>query len=95
MSLEGWVYEGVEFNIGDSVKVMRLPTNKEGAMGPGTVWENIWVEGMDGVLQLGHDGVEFEIHDITIEGVEFAPIVDCECEYVEYLYPLSSLEKVQ
>lgn len=90
-----WEYNGIEFSVGDRVRVVRLPDDRVGGMGPGTVWENIWVKGMDAAITLGHAGVDFEIYDIRIEGVEFAPLVDCDCFLTDYLYPLSSLEKVQ
>lgn len=90
-----WVYNGVEFNIGDRVRVVRLPADRRDAMGPGVIWENIWVGDMDPIIPLSHTGVDFEILDIGIDGVEFAPLVDCECDLTEFLYPLCSLEKVQ
>jgi len=85
-----WVYEGVEFSVGDRVLVVRFAEKNEAdGMGHGIPWDNTWIDGdMDD--SIGH---EFTILDIDYTGVRFC---ETEGEYIEpgYGYPLSCLEKV-
>ena len=75
---EQWIYNGVEFKVGDRVKVVSdAVTNDPNGMGAGVEWNNCWVHATneDGYLQMGMDGfisMEFEIHDIDEHGVYFS-----------------------
>lgn len=93
-----WIYNGVEFNVGDKVRVMRQEeTDAPNGMGEGVQWLNSWVgpeagaffsaeeRGMDAYL-----GMEFEIEHISAEGVSFVG----HCHNESYLFPLSSLDKI-
>lgn len=89
MTVKQWVYNGVEFKVGDIVRVMGLAvTEEEDGMGLGQKWENSWVDDMDNAL--GHI---FEINEIREEGAFF---VEFEGEINDggYGYPLSVLQKV-
>lgn len=86
-----WVYNGVEFNIGDRVRVVRFEQDKApNGMGEGVAWGNTWQDTMDQAI-----GFEFEVFEIDPElGVLFCPLVDCDFPAADYGYPLSVLQKV-
>lgn len=94
-----WVCNGVEFKVGDKVRVMRrVKDNDPDGMGEGIPWQNNWIAaetgwaGMDGFL-----GLTFEIEDITAEGATFV-VAEKYRKFVEhdaqYAFPLSCLDKV-
>jgi len=96
-----WIYDKVEFKVGDYVKVVRFAEDgQKDGMGFGKDWDNTWIGqdagglNMDGAISSGY---EFEIIDIMIQGAEFADFVGCETQPASagYYYPLSSLEKVK
>ena len=62
-----WVHNGVEFSVGDKVKVVRKVC--EGTEGD---WDNVWVDDMDNSV-----GEVFTISEISHEGVMFE-----ECYYI-------------
>lgn len=90
---EQWIYNGVEFRIGDRVKVVSdAASYDQNGMGPGVKWLNGWENAFnyEGRLHMGMDGyigMEFEIEDISQEGVYF---VGYSSEN-SYGFPLSSL----
>lgn len=88
-----WIYNGVEFKVGDRVKVVSdAPTADPNGMGVGIEWENSWVHAeylfgaayphMDGYI-----GLEFVIEDIDETGVIFEDGDGC----VSYAFPLSCM----
>lgn len=104
MAYRSWEYNGVEFNPGDRVKVVRLEHDAApNGMGSGIQWDNNWigrekdadgntvVDGMDGAI--GH---EFVINTIDERGVIFTDFVEQELDFEPslYAYPLSVLEKM-
>lgn len=92
-----WVYNGVEFNVGDKVKIVRIEEDDApNGMGVGKQWVNNWADGVSyrGTIFQGMSsylGYEYEINDIDETGVYF--VVD-ESHTNEFGYPLSALEKV-
>lgn len=91
---KGWVYNGVEFNVGDRVQIFTTEVSEaEDAMGPGTgQWPNTWVDQMDYAV-----GGIHEIEEIREEGVGFVSYVDENTlhPHMGYLFPLSVLVKVE
>lgn len=84
MAQQQWFVNGVEFNVGDKVRVMRqVESFDPNGMGDGVEWENTWVDDMDRFL-----GLEFEISDFSPEGVDLSE------ETCFYLFPLTALDKV-
>jgi hypothetical protein len=82
MSNKKWVYNGVEFKVGDTVKVMqKTPSHAPNGMGEGIEWRNSWNSGLD--CYLGAEGVIYSIEDSG-----------CWLESSSYGYPLASLKKV-
>ena len=89
MTDKKWTFGGVEFNVGDRVKVIGFAEDgQEDGMGDGFNWYNSWTPEMDNSI-----GREFEISEIRPEGAHFMEI---EGEYIEggYGYPLSVLQRV-
>lgn len=91
---EKWIYNGVEFNVGDRVKVVDIAENfEENGMGFGVYWNNVWAHSymdVDQNLHMGMDGyigMEFTIEDISEEGVFFEGYQDG----VSYGFPLSCM----
>jgi hypothetical protein len=88
-----WVCNGVEFKVGDTVRVVREEqTGAPNGMGEGVKWENCW-SGFDGNTELGMDkwlGRKGTIEDISVEGVTF----EMPDDELSYSFPLTSLEKV-
>lgn len=84
-----WICDGVEFKVGDKVKVVRSSTTGAvNGMGEGILWENTWDSVMDDAF--GMTGI---ISEITTLGIYFETII--EDSYLKGLgYPLTSLEKV-
>lgn len=89
MSERKWIYDGVEFGIGDRVMVVGVAeTHQEDGMGFGIDWMNSWVsDGMNEAIFK-----TFEISSIAEEGVMFTDIEGDES--TEYMFPLSVLKLV-
>jgi len=94
-----WVYNGVEFKVGDTVRVMRQEEDDApNGMGDGIPWENSWIGGtveqsLKGEYKTDMDaflGLEFVIEDIDFYGVTFE-----DSSGYAYAFPLSSLDKVK
>lgn len=82
MSDKKWICNGVEFKVGDKVKIVRKVASHCGnGMGEGVEWENIWEMSMDNYI-----GEIATIDYIGYAGVSF--------EEGGYGWPLSALEKV-
>lgn len=82
-----WICKGVEFKVGDKVKVVRsCKRHDRDGMGDGVEWLNSWVDEMNTII-----GKEVIIKSIEREGVRFISVegVDIECSY-----PLKSLDKI-
>lgn len=90
--MTGWVCNGVEFNVGDTVRVVRFEeSGAEDGMGDAGKWDNTWTDGMDEILK--YPTLTHQIHEINEMGVMFVNEPDCH-DFMEYMYPLSVLEKV-
>lgn len=78
-----WISNGVEFNVGDTVKVVRsVRSESENGMGCGIRWDNTWANGaMDEAI-----GNSYSVTDISEQGVGL--------DGNDYNYPLAALEKV-
>ena len=85
-----WIYNGVEFKSGDRVKIVRFEESfAPNAMGENIVWDNTWIEPcMDELI-----GSEGTIAWIENAGVWFFDIVGETT--IDYMFPLSVLEKVE
>lgn len=83
-----WDYNGVVFEPGDRVRVVRFAETLEtGGMGNGVDWDNCWIQGdMDDYI-----GLDFTIDNIYVEGVEFVETVGGW----KYRFPLSVLVKIE
>lgn len=81
-----WIYNGVEFQIGDRVKVVRDAEDGDpNGMGAGRSWNNGWIHAENGYqLMDGYIGLEFEVADIDEHGVFFS-------EDHTYGFPLSCM----
>lgn len=95
-----WIYNGVEFRVGDYVKVVRFAeSGQKDGMGEGIDWDNTWVNcefydgGMDAAITRGYT---FEIIEIDECGVYFADFADLDEQpmCVKFSYPLSVLQHV-
>jgi hypothetical protein len=73
--------DGVEFKVGDKVKVVNTNSERENGMGPGMKWGNSWNEEMPKNV-----GKVFTIQSLDYTGVYF--------EGVRYGYPLTALENL-
>lgn len=83
-----WVYNGVEFNEGDTVMVVSVAESFQfNAMGDNEEWNNTWITEMDEAIFL-----EFEIEFIDEDGVHFVERVDVPASL--YSYPLSVLRNL-
>lgn len=87
-----WICNGVEFKVGDKVRVVRqVESFDPNGMGNGVEWENTWCsadgdwKAMDGYL-----GLEFTIAEIESYGVTF----ETDLDGLSYALPLAALEKV-
>lgn len=92
MTEREWIYNGVEFKVGDKVLIFTTEvTGAENAMGEGVDWDNAWIEDMDYAV-----GGVHEIESINEYGVEFVQFVNepSLTPHMGYLYPLSVLAKV-
>lgn len=75
-----WTFNGVEFKVGDKVKIVRKVEGKYGGMGHGKDWHNSWVSTMTRSI-----GKTDEITDITDNGVSL--------KGEGFGWPLAALEK--
>lgn len=84
-----WMYDGVEFKVGDTVMVMDVEAgDAPNGMGEGRPWYNSWqADPMNDAIFN-----KYEIYQIVDEGVYFVQDVDDEAS--QYMYPLSVLKKV-
>lgn len=95
-----WTNDGVTFQVGDVVRVVRMVESFDpNGMGSGKKWDNTWAgsclnqAGMDGYF-----GLEFTISDINEQGVFFEIPENLEgTEYTigGYGFPLKALEIVR
>lgn len=97
MSNEAWVCNGVSFQSGDKVKIVRIEeTGASGGMGKGIQWENDWsdyMSEMPTVYDMGYYmGHSYEINHIDETGAYF---VDDEDHKNPFGYPLTALEKME
>lgn len=77
-----WIFNGVEFNVGDKVKVLRKIERRDpDGMGNGKEWKNGWTGGMN-----IHIGSVQEIDGISDCGASFVGVT--------YGWPLAALEKL-
>lgn len=93
MTEREWIYNGVEFKVGDKVLIFSTEVaDAENGMGDGEKWDNMWIEDMDYAV-----GGVHEIEAISEYGVEFVQYVDEPSLHPHqgYLYPLSVLLKVE
>lgn len=74
MQADVWMYNGVEFKVGDRVKVVSDAESLDpNGMGVGVKWENTWAGSCGEYLHMdGYIGLEFEIADISELGVFFS-----------------------
>lgn len=87
MQNDVWQYNGVDFRVGDTVKIVRLEEEEApNGMGDGKVWQNAWAPAMDQTI-----GFTYEINDIDENGVHFVSDEDHDNWYA---YPLSALENL-
>ena len=85
------VYNGVEFNVGDRVKVLRaFGVGEMNGMGSLGEWDNEWVGEMDHCI--GNEYAIVAAYDVV--GVELDTSGDEHLVGTGYGFPLSVLQKV-
>lgn len=84
MSQTKWVSNGVEFQVGDKVKVVRtVRDDASNGMGDGVVWNNVWIDTMTESIGTIAIVIGIDKHGAYLNGDEF-----------EFGWPLLALENL-